>query len=85
MRQIFDALRKEILELDPGVTEEFLKLYVPYKAETDVRGRDESRALGQRKCRGTARRDRGYPVPDEPHPPVTGETTGTGSLVRNYS
>src|ERR1039458_6542015 len=35
MRPVFDALRKEILALDPAVTEEFLKLYVAYKAETN--------------------------------------------------
>ena len=32
---LFEALRKEILLLDPCVTEEFLKLYVAYKAETN--------------------------------------------------
>jgi uncharacterized protein with ParB-like and HNH nuclease domain/predicted transport protein len=35
MREVFDALRKEILALDPCVTEEFLKVYVAYKAETN--------------------------------------------------
>ena len=35
MRPIFEAFRKEVLALDPGVTEEFLKLYVAYKAETN--------------------------------------------------
>jgi len=35
MRPIFDALRVEILALDPCVREEFLKLYVAYKAETN--------------------------------------------------
>jgi uncharacterized protein with ParB-like and HNH nuclease domain/predicted transport protein len=35
MRPLFDALRKEILALDPCVTEEVLKLYVAYKAETN--------------------------------------------------
>ena len=34
-RRLFDALRKEVLVLDPGVAEEFLKLYVAYKAETN--------------------------------------------------
>ncbi len=34
-RHLFDALRKELLALDPCVTEEFLKLYVAYKAETN--------------------------------------------------
>lgn len=34
-REIFEALRREVLALDPGVTEEFLKLYVAYKAETN--------------------------------------------------
>lgn len=32
---LFDAFRKEVLALDPCVTEEFLKLYVAYKAETN--------------------------------------------------
>lgn len=35
MRDLFEALRKELLALDPCVTEEFLKLYVAYKAETN--------------------------------------------------
>jgi uncharacterized protein with ParB-like and HNH nuclease domain/predicted transport protein len=35
MRELFEAFRKEILALDPCVTEEFLKLYVAYKAETN--------------------------------------------------
>lgn len=35
MRPVFEALRKEVLALDPNVTEEFLKLYVAYKAETN--------------------------------------------------
>lgn len=35
MRFLFESLRKLILELDPCVTEEFLKLYVAYKAETN--------------------------------------------------
>ena len=35
IRPIFEALRSEILALDPCVTEEFLKLYVAYKAETN--------------------------------------------------
>ncbi len=34
-RMLFDALRKEVLALNPVVTEEFLKLYVAYKAETN--------------------------------------------------
>lgn len=32
---LFSAFRKEVLALDPCVTEEFLKLYVAYKAETN--------------------------------------------------
>ena len=32
---MFDAFRKEVLSLDPCVTEEFLKLYVAYKSETN--------------------------------------------------
>jgi predicted transport protein len=35
MRGVFDAFRKEVLALDPCVTEEFKKLYVAYKAETN--------------------------------------------------
>ena len=34
-RVLFDALRAEILNLDPVVTEEILKLYIAYKAETN--------------------------------------------------
>ena len=34
-RSLFDAFRKEVLALDPCVSEEFLKLYVAYKAETN--------------------------------------------------
>ncbi|NOT69531.1 MAG: DUF262 domain-containing protein [Methylophilaceae bacterium] len=35
MRDLFEALRKAVLALDPCVNEEFLKLYVAYKAETN--------------------------------------------------
>lgn len=35
IKPIFDALRKEVVALNPNVTEEFLKLYVAYKAETN--------------------------------------------------
>lgn len=35
MRDVFDALRKQLAALDPCVREEFLKLYVAYKAETN--------------------------------------------------
>lgn len=34
-RPLFDMFRKEVLDLSPVVTEEFLKLYVAYKAETN--------------------------------------------------
>jgi predicted transport protein len=34
-RELFEAFRKEVLALDPCVSEEFLKLYVAYKAETN--------------------------------------------------
>lgn len=34
-QSLFEAFRKEVLALDPCVTEEFLKLYVAYKAETN--------------------------------------------------
>ena len=32
---MFEAFRKAVLALDPCVSEEFLKLYVAYKAETN--------------------------------------------------
>lgn len=35
VRELFDVFRKEVLALDPCVTEEFLKLYVAYKAESN--------------------------------------------------
>ncbi len=35
MRPLFETFRKELLSLDPCVSEEFLKLYVAYKAETN--------------------------------------------------
>lgn len=35
MRALFETFRKEVLALDPCVIEEFLKLYVAYKAETN--------------------------------------------------
>lgn len=35
LRPLFDAFRTAVLALDPCVTEEFLKLYVAYKAETN--------------------------------------------------
>ena len=35
MRNLFEIFRKDILALDPCVSEEFLKLYVAYKAETN--------------------------------------------------
>ena len=35
MHDLFEAFRKEVLALDTCVTEEFLKLYVAYKAETN--------------------------------------------------
>ena len=35
MRSIFESFRKAVLALDPCVSEEFLKLYVAYKAETN--------------------------------------------------
>lgn len=34
-RPIFEAFRRAVIALDPCVTEEFLKLYVAYKAETN--------------------------------------------------
>lgn len=35
VRDLFEAFRKEVLALDPCVAEEFTKLYVAYKAETN--------------------------------------------------
>ena len=35
IRPLFEAFRTEVLALDPCVTEEFLKLYVAYKTETN--------------------------------------------------
>jgi len=35
LRDLFAAFRKEVLALDPCISEEFLKLYVAYKAETN--------------------------------------------------
>jgi uncharacterized protein with ParB-like and HNH nuclease domain/predicted transport protein len=35
VRPVFEAFRKAVLALDPCVSEEFLKLYVAYKAETN--------------------------------------------------
>ena len=35
LRPLFEMFRKEVLALDPCITEEFLKLYVAYKAETN--------------------------------------------------
>ena len=34
-RDLFNALRKEVLALDPCVTEEFLKYYIAYRSETN--------------------------------------------------
>jgi len=35
MKEVFREFRRQVLALDPCVTEEFLKLYVAYKAETN--------------------------------------------------
>ena len=35
MKELFTAFRNEVMALDPCVSEEFLKLYVAYKAETN--------------------------------------------------
>ena len=35
MRPVFEAFRKAVLALDPGISEEILKLYVAFKAETN--------------------------------------------------
>ena len=34
VREVFEAFRKEVVALDPCVTEQFMKLYVAYKAES---------------------------------------------------
>jgi predicted transport protein len=35
LREVFEVFRKQVLELDPVVREEILKLYIAYKAETN--------------------------------------------------
>jgi hypothetical protein len=35
IQEVFDVFRKQVLALDPVVTEEFLKFDVAYKAETN--------------------------------------------------
>lgn len=35
IRALFESFRKEVIALDPCVSEEFLKLYIAYKAETN--------------------------------------------------
>lgn len=35
IRDLFEAFRKQVMALDPCVAEEFLKLYIAYKAETN--------------------------------------------------
>jgi predicted transport protein len=35
VKELFEAFRKAALEIDPCVTEDFLKLYVAYKAESN--------------------------------------------------
>lgn len=35
MRPLFEAIRKQVLEIDPCVKEDYFKLYVAYKAETN--------------------------------------------------
>ena len=35
MKEVFSEFRKQVKALDPCITEEFLKLYVAYKAETN--------------------------------------------------
>ncbi len=35
LKEVFEAFRKEVIALDPCVTEEILKLYVAYKSETN--------------------------------------------------
>jgi predicted transport protein len=36
MRALFETLRPQLLALDPNIAEEILKLYIAYKAETNV-------------------------------------------------
>lgn len=46
LREVFEAFRSQVLALDPCVTEDFLKLYVAYKAETNfVDAEPQSRRL----------------------------------------
>ncbi len=35
LNELFEAFRRQVLALDPNITEEFLKFYVAYKAETN--------------------------------------------------
>nr|WP_090344923.1 DUF262 and DUF1524 domain-containing protein [Mycolicibacterium malmesburyense]CRL76808.1 hypothetical protein CPGR_04098 [Mycolicibacterium malmesburyense] len=35
LREVFEAFRREVLSLDPAVSEEILKLYIAFKAETN--------------------------------------------------
>jgi hypothetical protein len=35
-RELFEKFNAEVLALDPGITQHFLKLYVAFKAETNV-------------------------------------------------
>jgi len=35
MRSLFETFRREVLALDPNISEDYLKLYVAYKAETN--------------------------------------------------
>jgi uncharacterized protein with ParB-like and HNH nuclease domain/predicted transport protein len=35
MRPLFELFRREVLSLDPGISEEILKFYIAYKAETN--------------------------------------------------
>ena len=36
VKNLFEKLRKEVLSLDPEISEEYLKLYIAYKLETNV-------------------------------------------------
>lgn len=36
MRALFEELRKQLLNMDPNISEEIMKLYIAYKAETNV-------------------------------------------------
>ena len=72
MRPLFEMFRKEVLALDSCVSEEMLKLYVAYKAETNFRGRggakEPSAPLAQPALPRVARSQESGSGRDEPRP-----------------